>query len=145
MADEEERTARGRAAYASQFRLPEAEALAQLEGIVGERMAAEAVQAAGGAWVDDDLSLRDRSLIVVAALIAQGCVADRLRGHVRWALDHGVTPSQLEALASLLAVYVGYPRASVGMEAIREVLAQPDADDEVRRGTARPPDAVGGN
>lgn len=122
MADPDERTARGRAAYASQFGLPEEEAIARLEATVGERMAAEAVQAAGGAWVDDVLSLRDRSLVVVAALIAQGGVEDRLRSHVRWALEHGVTAEQLEATAALLAVYAGYPRASVGMEVIREVL-----------------------
>jgi len=41
---------------------------------------------------------------------------------VRWALDHGVTPEQLEALTTLLAVYVGYPRASVGMEIVRDEL-----------------------
>jgi 4-carboxymuconolactone decarboxylase len=122
MAEPDERTVRGRAAYASQFGLPEEEAIARLEATVGERMAAEAVQAAGGAWVDDVLSLRDRSLVVVAALIAQGGVEDRLRPHVRWALEHGVTPDQLEATAALLAVYAGYPRASVGMEVIREVL-----------------------
>jgi 4-carboxymuconolactone decarboxylase len=124
MADEGERESRGRQAYASQFRLPEDEAVAELERVVGERMAGEAITAAGGAWVDDCLSLRDRSLVVVAALIAQGGVDARLRGHVRWALDHGVTPEQLEALAALLAVYVGYPRASVAMEVIREVVAE---------------------
>jgi 4-carboxymuconolactone decarboxylase len=123
MADERDRESRGRQAYASQFRLPEDEAVAELERVVGERMAGEAIHAAGGAWVDDCLSLRDRSLVVVAALIAQGDVEARLRGHVRWALDHGVTPEQLEALAALLAVYVGYPRASVAMEVIREVVA----------------------
>jgi 4-carboxymuconolactone decarboxylase len=122
MADPDERAARGRAAYASQFGLPETEAIEQLEATVGTRMAAEAVQAAGGAWVDDELSLRDRSLVVVTALIAQGGVSERLRTHVRWALEHGVTPGQLDALGALLAVYVGYPRASVGMEVIREVL-----------------------
>lgn len=124
MAEPDERTALGRAAYASQFGLPEKEAIAQLEATIGERMAAEAVQAAGGAWVDDVLSLRDRSLVVVAALIAQGGVEDRLRRHVRWAVEHGVTPEQLEAAAALLAVYAGYPRASVGMEVIREVLGR---------------------
>jgi 4-carboxymuconolactone decarboxylase len=123
MADDGDRESRGRQAYASQFRLPEDEAVAELERVVGERMAGEAINAAGGAWVDDCLSLRDRSLVVVAALIAQGGVEARLRGHVRWALDHGVTPEQLEALAALLAVYVGYPRASVAMEVIREVVA----------------------
>jgi len=124
MADARDRTSRGRAAYASQFGLPEGEAIELLETIVGERMAEEAVQAAGGAWVDDCLSLRDRSLVVVAALAAQGGVEERLRSHVRWALEHGVTPDELDAALALLAVYVGYPRASVAMEVIREVLGQ---------------------
>jgi 4-carboxymuconolactone decarboxylase len=124
MTEESGRVARGRAAYASQFRLPEGEAVEKLNRLVGERMATEAINAAGGAWVDDSLSLRDRSLVVVASLITQGSVGARLRGHIRWALDHGVTPSQLEALAALLAVYVGYPRASVAMETIREVFVE---------------------
>jgi 4-carboxymuconolactone decarboxylase len=103
--------------------LPEGEAVEELKRVVGERMANEAINAAGGAWVDDCLSLRDRSLVVLAALVTQGGVEERLRGHVRWAVDHGVTPEELEAMGSLLAVYVGYPRASVVMETIREVLS----------------------
>jgi 4-carboxymuconolactone decarboxylase len=122
MAEAGDRTARGRAAYASQFGLPEEEAVDLLETMVGARMASEAVQAAGGAWVEDCLSLRDRSLVVVTALIAQGGVEERLRTHVRWALEHGVTPEELEAAVALLAVYIGYPRASVAMEVVREVL-----------------------
>jgi alkylhydroperoxidase/carboxymuconolactone decarboxylase family protein YurZ len=31
---------------------------------------------------------------------------------------------ELEALVTLLAVYVGFPRASVAMEVVREELAQ---------------------
>jgi alkylhydroperoxidase/carboxymuconolactone decarboxylase family protein YurZ len=123
MAEEDDRASRGRKVYASQFRLPEDEAVAELERIVGERMANEAINALAGAWVADCLSLRDRSLVVMAALVAQGGVDARLRTHVRWALDHGVTLEQLEALATLLAVYVGYPRAAAGMEVIREVVA----------------------
>jgi 4-carboxymuconolactone decarboxylase len=130
MADENDRAARGRRAYASQFRLSENEAVAQLERMVGERMAAEAISAAGGAWVDDALSLRDRSLVVLAALVTQAGVDDRLRGHTRWALDHGLTPDELEAMATLLAVYVGYPRASVAIEVIRDVVAAEAAADE---------------
>ena len=123
MADPD-RVSRGRAAYASQFRLPEGEAVEELKRAVGERMANEAINAAGGAWVDDCLSLRDRSLVVVAALVAQGGVEERLRVHIRWALDHGVTPEELEAMGALLAVYVGYPRTSVAAEMIREVVAE---------------------
>ena len=124
MVDDSERLARGRAAYASQFRLPEAEAVERLEEMIGERMAVEAVNAAGGAWVEDCLTLRDRSLVVLAALAAQGGVEDRLRGHARWALDHGATAEELEAALSLLAVYVGFPRASMAMEVVRQVLAE---------------------
>jgi 4-carboxymuconolactone decarboxylase len=130
MAEDSERLARGRAAYASQFRLPEDEAVAELERIVGRRMAIEAINAAGGAWVEDDLSLRDRSLVVLAALVAQGGVDDRLRVHVRWALDHGVTPDELEAAVSLLAAYVGYPRASVAMETARQVVRTEQGDQD---------------
>lgn len=122
MADGGDRVSRGRAAYASQFRMPEDEAVEELERTVGERMANEAIHAAGGAWVDDSLSLRDRSLVVLAALITQGGVEERLRGHARWALDHGVTPEELEAMATLLAVYIGYPRASVAIQTINEVV-----------------------
>jgi alkylhydroperoxidase/carboxymuconolactone decarboxylase family protein YurZ len=61
---------------------------------------------------------------VVAALVALGGLEARLRTHVRWALDHGATAEELEALGALLAVYVGYARASVAMEAIREVVAE---------------------
>jgi 4-carboxymuconolactone decarboxylase len=92
--------------------------------MVGERMAVEAVNAAGGAWIDDCLSLRDRSLVVLAALAAQGGVEDRLRGHARWALDHGASAQELEAALSLLAVYIGFPRASVAMEVVRQVVAE---------------------
>jgi 4-carboxymuconolactone decarboxylase len=127
MAEDGERASRGRAAYASQFRLPEGEAVEELKRVVGERMANEAINAAGGAWVDDCLSLRDRSLVVLAALVTQGGVEERLRVHARWALDHGVTPEELEAMGTLLAVYVGYPRASVAMETIREVLGREQA------------------
>ena len=88
----------------------------------GERFAEEAIHATGGAWPDDVLSLRDRSLIVVAALVAQGGVEPRLRNHVRWAIAHGSSREELEALVTMLGVYAGYPRASVAMEIVRDEL-----------------------
>jgi alkylhydroperoxidase/carboxymuconolactone decarboxylase family protein YurZ len=94
--------------------------------MVGERVAEEAILTAGAAWVDDCLSLRDRSLLVVAALVAQGGVEARLRPHVRWAIEHGATPEELEALCALLAVYAGFPRASIGAQIVQEELARLD-------------------
>jgi alkylhydroperoxidase/carboxymuconolactone decarboxylase family protein YurZ len=58
----------------------------------------------------------------VTALAAQGGVEERLRPHVRWAIAHGATRVEVEALLAFLAVYIGYPRASVAMEVAREEL-----------------------
>lgn len=123
----DDRRQRGLEAYASQFEIREDDVWEHLCSLVGERMAEEAILTAGRAWVDDCLSLRDRSLVVVAALVAQGGVEARLRPHVRWAIEHGATAEELEALATLLAVYTGFPKASVGMEVIRDELARLDA------------------
>ena len=123
----DDRYERGLDAYASQFGIPREEVPGWFRERLGDRFGVEAVNAAGGAWVDDCLSLRDRSLLVVAALAAQGGVDDRLRGHVRWALEHGSSREELEALVTLLAVYVGFPRASVAMEVVRDELARLEA------------------
>ncbi|MDX6440168.1 MAG: 4-carboxymuconolactone decarboxylase [Gaiellaceae bacterium] len=123
MSDSDERRERGLDAYASQFGITREEVPAWLAERLGERFSEEAIASAGGAWPDDVLSLRDRSLIVVAALITQGGLENRLRGHVRWAIEHGSSRAELEALATLLAVYAGFPRASVGMEIVRDELA----------------------
>jgi len=121
---EDSRHRRGLAAYASQFGIDEEDVEAHLGALIGPRMAGEAIAAAGGgAWEEGVLSLRDRSLIVLACLITQGGAEARLRGHVRWAVEHGVTPAQIEELATLLAIYAGYPRASTAMEAIHDQLA----------------------
>jgi 4-carboxymuconolactone decarboxylase len=117
-----ERYERGLDAYASQLGIPREEVPTWFADRFGERFGEEAINAAGGAWPDDCLSLRDRSLIVVAALIVQGGAEARLRGHVRWAIDHGSSREELEALATLLGVYAGYPKASAGLEIIRDEL-----------------------
>ena len=127
LADVDDRYERGLDAYASQFRLPRDEVEPWFREHFGGRFAEEAINAGGGAWPDDCLSLRDRSLIVLAAMIAQGGLEARVRTHVRWAVDHGATREELEALVTLLAVYAGYPRASAGMEVVREELDQIEA------------------
>lgn len=125
----EDRERLGIDAYANQFGLAPEEVRPWFEERFGARFAEEAINAAAGAWPDDCLSLRDRSLIVVAALVAQGGVEERLRGHVRWAVEHGCTRDELEAAATLLAVYAGYPRASTGLEVIRSELERLEAVD----------------
>lgn len=119
---------RGLQAYSSQFHIPPEQVPAWFADTVGDRFAEEAIQSAANAWEDDELSLRDRSLIVIAALIAQGDLEAQLRMHTRWALDHGATPAELHALATLLAIYTGFARASHGLMIIRDELAKLDAN-----------------
>jgi 4-carboxymuconolactone decarboxylase len=118
----EDRRQRGIEAYASQLQIAPDDVEDWFTEHFGARFAEEAINAAGGAWTDDVLSRRDRSLVVVASLITQGGADARLRTHVRWALEHGATRAELDAVATLLAVYAGFPRASVGQQIIRDEL-----------------------
>ncbi|MBM3679709.1 MAG: carboxymuconolactone decarboxylase family protein [Actinobacteria bacterium] len=126
-----ERWQKGLEAYASQFGIEPGQVWEHMSGVVGERMATEAIESAAGAWVDDCLDLRVRSLIVLTALIVQGGVEARMRGHVRWAVDHGATREELEAMCALIAVYAGYPKASVGVEVVRDELDRLEAGGSV--------------
>lgn len=119
-----DRRQKGVAVYASQLEIPENELVRVFSDRFGPRFTEEALYASGGtAWEDEPLSLRDRSLIVIAALVALGGVEARLRPHVRWAVDHGLTADELDAAVCLLANYVGFARASVALEVARDELA----------------------
>jgi alkylhydroperoxidase/carboxymuconolactone decarboxylase family protein YurZ len=119
-----DRYERGLDAYASQFHIPRDEVAGWFAARVGGRFGTESIQSAANAWQDDELSLRDRSLVVLCALIALGGVEPQLRMHTRWAIEHGVTPEQLDAAAALLAIYVGFARASTGLMIVRDELQQ---------------------
>jgi len=122
-----DRWARGLDAYASQFQIPPAEVAEWFTNAVGDRFGEEAIYSAARAWIDDELSLRDRSLAVLASLITMGGAEEQLRMHTRWAIDHGCTRAEIEAMAALLAIYAGFTRAANGLMVIRDELAKLEA------------------
>lgn len=65
----------------------------------------------GDVWERPGLAPRDRSLVVVAALIALNR-APYLQFHGRRALDNGVTPRELSEIATHLSFYCGWPCAT---------------------------------
>jgi 4-carboxymuconolactone decarboxylase len=134
----DDRYEKGLDAYASQFGIDRGQVPAWFAERFGERFGTEAINSAGGAWPEDALSLRDRSLIVIAALATQGGVDSRLPGHVRWAIAHGSSREELEALVTLLAVYAGFPRASVAMEIVRAELDLIEAEQRHSGGAGDP-------
>lgn len=112
-----DREERGVEVYARILAVPEQDVLAALAGRVGPVFAGEALHAAGGAaWGHSALSDRERSVAIITALTAQGVTGDRLGTHLRLARRHGLDEDALTALMTLLAGYLGYPRASVAME-----------------------------
>ena len=75
----------------------------------------------GDVWERPGLSKRDRSLITVAALTVL-YRTDQLRGHVRRALDNGVTREELGEIFTHLAFYGGWPTAVNAAQVAKEVF-----------------------
>lgn len=64
----------------------------------------------GDVWEQPELNKRDRSLVTVAVLTAL-YRTEELRGHMKRALDNGVTKDELFGLITHLAFYAGWPTA----------------------------------
>jgi len=64
----------------------------------------------GVVWEQAELSKRDRSLVTVAVLTAL-YRTEELRGHMKRALDNGVTQDEIRGLIVHLAFYAGWPTA----------------------------------
>lgn len=81
----------------------------------------------GQVWPGPGLSQRDRSLLVISALIASDKPA-QLRGHLGRALDNGVTPVEASGVLTHLALYAGWPSAVVSLAVFDEVYTARDVD-----------------
>ena len=79
----------------------------------------------GELWSRDELSRRDRSLVVLAILAALS-KEQELAFHVPAALNHGLTRIEIEEIMVTLAGYGGFPRAVEGMRAARAAFAKID-------------------
>ena len=75
----------------------------------------------GDVWARPELSLRDRSLVTVAALIANGNT-EQLSGHLSRARENGLTESELAEVIIHLAFYAGWPRAMSAVRVARDVF-----------------------
>lgn len=75
----------------------------------------------GDVWERVDLSKRDRSLITVAALIANGNT-EQLPHHLSRAKENGLSETELAEVIIHLAFYAGWPRAMSAVKVGREVF-----------------------
>ena len=75
----------------------------------------------GDVWEQPGLSKRDRSLITVAMLTAL-YRTDQLRGHIRRALDNGVTREEIGEVITHVAFYAGWPTAANAVQIAKQVF-----------------------
>ncbi|SFU29563.1 4-carboxymuconolactone decarboxylase [Pseudoduganella namucuonensis] len=80
-------------------------------------------EAWGTVWQRDGLDLKTRSIVTVSMLVAMGR-AHELKGHVRGALNNGVTVAELQEILLHATVYCGVPVAAEAFRAAQEVLEQ---------------------
>lgn len=74
-------------------------------------------------WLRPGLSPRDRSLITVTTLVANGQVA-QIGYHLNRAMDNGLTQTEASELLSHLAFYAGWPNAFSAVPAFSEVFGK---------------------
>jgi len=72
-------------------------------------------------WLRPALSPRDRSLITVSALIANGQTG-QITYHLGRAMDNGLTASEAGEIVTHLAFYAGWPNAFSAVPVVKEVV-----------------------
>ncbi|MFZ2296190.1 MAG: carboxymuconolactone decarboxylase family protein [Polaromonas sp.] len=75
----------------------------------------------GDVWQRPGLDLKTRSLITVAMLTALG-KQQELKGHVRGALNNGVTPQEIQEVLLHASIYCGVPAAVDAFRSAAEVI-----------------------
>lgn len=77
----------------------------------------------GTVWTREGLPPKTRSMITVAMLVALGKQKE-LEGHLRGALNNGVTVDELKEILLHTAVYCGFPAAIEGFRTAAAVIEQ---------------------
>ena len=81
----------------------------------------------GEVWTrEDKLSLRDRSLITVVALISSGVIDSSLKFHILNAKNNGVSKEEFAEEITHIAFYVGWPKAWAAFRMAKEIYEESD-------------------
>ena len=79
----------------------------------------------GQVWSrEEQLSLRDRSLVTVVALMAQGLTDESFRYHLISAKKNGITKEEMAEIITHAAFYVGWPKAWAAFRMAKEVYGE---------------------
>ena len=84
----------------------------------------------GQVWSrEDKLSLRDRSIVTVVALMAQGLTDSSFQYHLTTAKNNGVTKTEIAEILTHAAFYAGWSKAWAAFRMAKEVWAEDNTAD----------------
>ena len=87
----------------------------------------------GEVWSrEEQLSLRDRSLVTVIALMAQGLTDESFRYHLMTAKKNGITKDEIAEIVTHAAFYCGWPKAWAAFRLAKEVWAEDTSGEDAR-------------
>ncbi len=78
----------------------------------------------------EQLSLRDRSLVTVTALMAQGLVDSSFKYHLTTAKKNGITKTEIAEILTHAAFYAGWPKAWAAFYMAKEVWAEEGKEED---------------
>ncbi len=79
----------------------------------------------GEVWSrEDKLSLRDRSLVTVTCLMAQGSVDSSFKFHLESAKKNGISKEEIAEILTHAAFYAGWPKAWAAFRMAKEVWTE---------------------
>ncbi len=103
---------------------------AATSGKFGSTVARMAIDYAfADAWGRDGLERKQKSLVVIGILVAQGQTSE-LKNHIKIGVANGLTVHEVEEALIQALPYVGFPRiasaSTAAIEALREIGLDPD-------------------
>lgn len=88
----------------------------------------------GEVWSrESELSARDRSLVTVTALMAQGLTDTSFGHHLQMAKENGITRSEIAEILTHAAFYAGWPKAWAAFRMAKDIWADAESADEKQR------------
>ena len=91
----------------------------------------------GEVWSrEDKLSLRDRSLVTVTALMAQGLTDSSFKYHLESAKKNGITKEEIAEILTHAAFYAGWPKAWAAFRMAKEVWSEKTDDSAMTKHAA---------
>lgn len=88
----------------------------------------------GEVWSrENQLSLRDRSLVTVTALMAQGLTDSSFRYHLESAKKNGITKEEIAEILTHAAFYAGWPKAWAAFRMAKEVWNEKCGEDAMAK------------